>query len=226
MRVLRSRFLGGLLITALLAGLLLAYGASQRSQFSYDVSITRRFQSWHPWGFDPTLAFFNELTNFYPGIAIWTVVLLFFLWRGLRIEAFTFLLAVVPFLGAEALGLLVGRSRPSPDLVEVSESLAGNGFPSGHVLASLVFYGLLIRVIDYHVRPVALKVPLQATAASIVLLSGLARVYRGAHWPTDVLGGALLGSVALAALLWIYARLKQGRFVFLGLDFTVAEHRD
>ncbi len=122
-----------ILFTALLgAGLFLAYDASRHNESRYDVSITREVQSWDVPGLDGVLEFVSELTNFGPGLAIWTAVVAIFIWRGLRVEALVLIMAAVTFLGAETLGLLVDRPRPSPQLVHVSQSLIGNSFPSGH----------------------------------------------------------------------------------------------
>jgi len=63
------------------------------------------------------LAIIIELTDSYPGVAIWSVTFVFLFLRGLRVEAFTLLLTVMTFLGSKASGLLVCRPRPSPELV-------------------------------------------------------------------------------------------------------------
>ncbi|HEX6462618.1 MAG TPA: phosphatase PAP2 family protein [Candidatus Saccharimonadales bacterium] len=98
-------------------------------------------------------------------------------------------------------GLLKGvlkRERPT-------SPYAGNmrvksfSFPSGHALGTLVFYGyvsVLTLLFLPQIAPVGVLV-----CAILVLLTGLARVYLGAHYVGDVLGGWLLGVVALAIIL-------------------------
>lgn len=221
----RRRILTGLVIALLLGGLFLAYDASKSTHSSYDVRVTLNVQDWSAPGLDNFLKFISELTNFYPGIAIWAATFVLFFWRGLRVEAFILLLAIVTFFGAEALSVLVDRPRPSPDLVRVSKFLVGNSFPSGHVYAAVVFYGFLVGVAWHRVRWLYFRMLLPTIAAAIVVLAGISRVYLGVHWPSDVLGGALLGSVALAGLLWIYAGLRSGYLGILGLEFRVTERR-
>ena len=193
-----------ILFTALLgAGLFLAYDASRRTESRYDVSITLEVQSWDVPGMDGTLEFISELTNLLPGVVIWTGVVAILIWRGLRVEALVLLMAAVTFLGAETLGLLVDRPRTSPQLVHVSQSLVGNSFPSGHVFAAVVFYGLLAAIILRRTRMIWLRSLAPAMGLSIVVLAGVSRVNMGVHWPSDVLGSLLLGSAVLGGLLWV-----------------------
>ena len=220
----RGRVLVILVTTLLGAGLFLAFDASKHNESRYDVSITQEVQAWDAPGLDGTLRFVSEFTNFYPGLAIWAAVVAILIWRGLRVEALVLLMAVVAFAGAEALGLLVDRPRPSRQLVHVSQTLVGNGFPSGHVFAAVVFYGLLVAMILRRTRMITLRLLAPVVGLSIVVLAGVARVYLGVHWTSDVLGGFFLGSAALGGLLWIYAGLSAGYLEFLGLGFRVRRH--
>ena len=217
----RGRALIALVMALLGAGVFLAVDASRHTNSRYDVDIAQTVQEWSAPGLSSALEFVNELTNFYPSVAIWSTTLVLLMWRRQRIEAFVLLISVVAFWGVEALGVLVNRPRPSPELVHVSKALIGNGFPSGHVFGAVVFYGLLSGVAFRHVRWTTLRLFVPVLGVSIVAMAALARVYLGAHWPSDVLGGLLLGSVTLAGLLWVYAGLSAGCLEFLGLEFRV-----
>ena len=95
----------------------------------------------------------------------------------------------------------VRRPRPSPAEVRVvTARLDGTSFPSGHVLAYTAFYGFLVRLIGFHVRPVRLRRLLQAALLTLLGLVGLSRIQRGHHWASDVLASYLLGVAYVAWL--------------------------
>ena len=91
---------------------------------------------------------------------------------------------------------LVGRVRPNLDQI-----LPGNGpsFPSGHVLATVGFYGLIPLVVWEATTKRWLRIASLAGALSVIILVGFSRVYLDVHWTTDVLAGYLLGTVLVAA---------------------------
>jgi undecaprenyl-diphosphatase len=214
-----------MIVVLFLAGSFLAYDASRNAHSSYDVRITRYVQTLSAAWLDPVISFFNELTNMYPAIAIWTGSFILFSILGLRVEAFTLLLAALAFFGMETLGNFVARPRPSPELVHVSQNLMGNSFPSGHVFGAVVYYGLLIGFGWRRTRWAPIKLLLAAAAAFTVGMAAFARIYLGVHWASDVLGGLLLGGTALAVLLWFYTGMKAGYLELLGLRFHVSEPR-
>ncbi len=113
------------------------------------------------------------------------------------------LLLVAAFLSAEVVTLafrvVTDRPRPSPSLVQVLETGPGTSFPSGHAADAAALAAVAIMMVPRHRRAVV------ATAlGTFALLSGISRVYLGAHWLTDVAGGYLAGvaiGLALSRLL-------------------------
>ncbi|MFD4985083.1 phosphatase PAP2 family protein [Streptomyces sp. NPDC058374] len=103
-------------------------------------------------------------------------------------------------LAQQLLKAAVGRDRPVwPDPVDSAHFAA---FPSGHAMTATVTCGLVVWLL--HVFRVRRPVLVAAWAVAVVSVAGVGatRVWLGVHWPTDVVGGWLLGglTVALAAL--------------------------
>ena len=69
----------------------------------------------------------------------------------------------------------------------------------------MCFYGAIAAIIVWHTRHRWIKVVAVAVGAAIPLIIGGSRVYRGMHYPTDVLAGGLLGAIWLTVVL-VYVR--------------------
>lgn len=86
-------------------------------------------------------------------------------------------------------------ARVRPDLVAQLDPISSPAFPSGHANNAAVVYLLFIMLVPQARHPLW-----QLAAATMILLTGLSRILLGVHWPTDVIGGWMLGtSYALAA---------------------------
>ena len=96
---------------------------------------------------------------------------------------------------------LVARPRPSPNLVHVAAHASDASFPSGHVFSAVLLYGILIVVLErLPLAPLPRRLG-QALAVVVLLGMGPARIYAGAHWPSDVLGAYLWAGLLLALVL-------------------------
>jgi membrane-associated phospholipid phosphatase len=92
--------------------------------------------------------------------------------------------------------ILVSRERP--DVPTVGDTYATHSFPSGHVGAAVALYGsILLLTLWWRRAPTTRTVWPIAVLALPVGIVAWCRVYRGFHFPTDVLAGTLLGAVWL-----------------------------
>ncbi|URM92821.1 phosphatase PAP2 family protein [Streptomyces sp. MRC013] len=102
----------------------------------------------------------------------------------------------------------MGRERPRlPDPVDSAEFAA---FPSGHAMTAAVVCGLLWWAAARAARWTLVR-PVAVAGAVSTAGVGLTRVYLGVHWPSDVLGGWLLGACLVAAAVAAYERWAAGR---------------
>jgi len=105
--------------------------------------------------------------------------------------------------------MIVNRPRPSPDMVSVFEINSSGSFPSGHATLVIVLFGSLFYLSSIYIRNKLLKRSAQIISVLIIMLTGISRVYLGAHWPSDVLGGYLLGSIIVMLSIILHKRMSR-----------------
>ena len=131
-----------------------------------------------------------------------------------RIEA-VFILAIgVPLVLNTFLKELIGRPRPTSDLVDVLVMYGGaqgSGFPSGHAIHVVLFYGFLVFLFIRHTKKRILICPISTLFVIYVIVTGLWLVYDGRHRIMDVIGGYIYGGCYLMSFIWGY-RLLVSRF--------------
>lgn len=207
-RLLRAEVLyaTGLACFAVLAVLARAY-----AYFAWDLRLARALQSIDFAGWAEFMRLASTFGDrWHPHALAAATFLVFFAWRR-RSEAFALVLSTGggALLG-RAFKMLIGRPRPTADLVGFAYRSDEMSFPSGHVTFYVCYFGFLFFA-AYALLPRKTKRRRAALllAALPVLLIGLSRVHLRAHWPSDVLGAYLLSGVWLAFSLHLYRRWKR-----------------
>jgi undecaprenyl-diphosphatase len=162
------------------------------------------FRAWNLAGLDRNLDFLMSVATILGGAFV-IVLFAIPLWlRGLRGATFDVLLLLgVTLVVVEAMKFLIGRPRPCDALAGV-RTLAtfpcsaelDPAFPSGHASRAFAVASLLAIRFRWWVR-----IP----AVAFAILVGISRVYLGLHWPSDILGGAIVG-IGLALVIEFLSR--------------------
>lgn len=109
------------------------------------------------------------------------------------------ILLTITTIGAGVLLVLLKlafrRARPEPFFDTVLP--ASYSFPSGHSLAAFCFYGALAEILSERTSKLWQQILIWISAAVMILLIGISRIYLGVHHPSDVVAGYAVG------LIWV-----------------------
>ena len=103
-----------------------------------------------------------------------------------------------PYFASDKIQLL-RKMEPDADVMDVAAQ--GYSFPSGHSSSAVSLYGSLAA----HEKKRRL---LWVLAVLLPLLVGFSRVVVGAHYPTDVLCGWILGALVVALIPWLRRKIQ------------------
>lgn len=137
------------------------------------------------------------------GVTVFIVVILILIRRA-KIGVWY---GLTEFFGADILnnGLKILFERPRPDMVEHLITEESFSFPSGHAMGSIILYGGLAFLINHLLSLQKNPRRILIVVTSLLALSiGLSRLYLGVHYPTDVLGGFLMGGAWLSLSIAFY----------------------
>jgi undecaprenyl-diphosphatase len=143
-------------------------------------------------------------------MVIFVPVVMILLWRGRRRALAIVWLVCGLGVGVlnQVLKLFFDRDRPPFKDTWVYES--NKSFPSGHAMGSMAIFGFLAFLLILSLPGRRARAAAVAGMGVLTLVIGFSRVYLGAHYATDVLGGFLLGGAWLTGCL-IAARMGNRR---------------
>lgn len=130
--------------------------------------------------------------------------------KKFRREGLFLLLTMLSGLVSTIVKYLVDRPRPSADLVKIALQTHQQSFPSGHVMFYVIFFGFMA-LLMYSLKSINKTLRIIAGILCMVMIFSIpvSRIYLGAHWFTDVLGGFLLGILCLYVLGYFYLKNQQ-----------------
>jgi membrane-associated phospholipid phosphatase len=180
----------------LLLALLLTQGTSLAA---FDQQVTQFLQARRtPW-LSRAMLFVSDA---HETVRILAVTVLLAMWRLVRADrAAAISLAVVPMGQVLNVGLKHLFQRARPVVPEPLVHLATYSFPSGHAVASTLFYGTVCALLLQRVKSRGWRVIAAVGAVLMVLLVTSSRVYLGAHYLSDVIAGIAVGAACVAAVL-------------------------
>jgi len=110
------------------------------------------------------------------------------------------LVAVGTIIVGSLLKLILRRDRPITEYVE-HMYLDTFSFPSGHAAGTVPVYGLIAYLAVIAHQP--WSIPIASFIGIVTFLIGISRVYLGAHYASDVIGGWIVGLSGLAVIIFI-----------------------
>lgn len=155
--------------------------------------------------------FFNGASHLGDNIVVFAIAvpLAVVTWFRCRFLAVAIVLSAV-FRPLMEFTLKAGIGRERPDIDPLGH-FAGPSHPSGHPLAAAALWGLIPAVVALHVRNRVVWWSSAVAAFVIVVLVAAARVYKGAHWLTDVTASLLWAALYLLAVQGVFDRFHHDR---------------
>ncbi len=192
-------------LTFLTLGVLVRYSFLQ----NLDLRATKELQE-HPWPPLQALMIALTFTGSPAVVPIVGALTAFVLWRtGLPRGSGLVLLSLLAVPANVVLKTIWDRARPDAEIVRVAVKTAGSSFPSGHAMGGTAFYGALAALAWIHLERQRARLPLTVFLAGLPFAIDASRIYLGAHWTSDVVGGSAVGLLILVlALRWYLGGLR------------------
>jgi undecaprenyl-diphosphatase len=123
----------------------------------------------------------------------------------------TAIVVAIASIGGETLDTVMKHffNRPRPSIVPHLRVVYSTSFPSGHAMESAIVYLTLAAILMRASESRLTKMYILGIAVLLTTLVGISRVYLGVHYPTDVLGGWIVGFM-WASICSLVARRFEG----------------
>lgn len=211
MAVMRPSF-SIIVLVALIAGfVVLSILAASTDRFPGDLWLAERLQDIDSTAIARVLDITEDVGDDPIVIGIWIAAgITFALISGLQVGLMFALAGALRMLNP-FIKELIGRPRPSADLLEFTEQPSTMSFPSGHATTSFVLFGLIFYFSAVYVRNTVARLAIQAGCVWMIVVVGIERVYAGAHWPSDVIGGYWFGAIIVIGIVILHRHVLTRR---------------
>ena len=121
-------------------------------------------------------------------------IILVLVYNMYKKNIFESIFLLVNTLGSFLLNVLLKQvfNRVRPFHLSLVEQ-GGLSYPSGHSMVVMSMYLALLYLLIREEERKNKKLLLKGLAGVYILLMGLSRMYLGVHWPTDIIGGYIIG---------------------------------
>lgn len=143
-------------------------------------------------------------TKFIVGLVIFFLVLFIILKKNKIGYTITAVLIISTIMN-NLIKIIIRRPRPEV-LALVTEKTFS--FPSGHAMAAVSMYGVLIYLLNKSKVNNKLKIFGSTLLIIMIILVMISRIYLGAHFASDIIGAALLSLILLLIEIDIIERKK------------------
>ena len=195
------------LVAVLLGGVaLLGLAVDAGNPLGFDTAVSSDIMAWYP---RTATDLFDTLGALPVFAAVMVIGVVAAFVAGRPAAALSFLLGFSGELLTTAIKLAVDRPRP-PAGVGIDAFVTAASYPSGHTVRAVLMGGLIVAAFIWTGRRRAVRLAALVVGVAFATLVGLARIASGEHWPTDVLGGLMLGvawlTICLVMAEWLERR--------------------
>lgn len=96
---------------------------------------------------------------------------------------------------------IINRARPTTEHLVFVETLS---YPSGHAMSAIAFYGYLIYLFYSLKINKLIKIVTIFMLTLLIVSIGISRIYLGVHFPSDILGGFIAGTITLVCCIMVF----------------------
>ena len=151
---------------------------------------------------DAITSIFKSITFLGSTLGVCSILLLVFIINKDKKRALYQILAVfLAYILDESVKLIIARPRPTLINLVTEKTYS---YPSGHTMVGFVMYGIIIYCILHSNINKHKKILFCGLLGILSLVIAVSRIYLGAHFATDIIGGYAFGHMVLISYILIF----------------------